>query len=342
MPGPQAQGSRPDQLVSGQRLQLPGETGVVVADAVVPRSTGVDLYVTDEATSGEVRKVSLTSAQAERVRVVIEDGAAPPEVVLAGLWNEWMLGAVRSARSTVLASTMLKPYPHQMDAVYGHMLTQPLLRFLLADEPGTGKTIMSGLWLREAQRLGLAKRALIVCPAHLVIKWRADFKRFFGQDLREVTAETIRQRALAGSDDDLWIVSLNLAAINKPLRDALHPDEAGWDAIIFDEAHRMTPTAETFHRVGKELSASVPHAVFLTATPHRGDEWYFRELLHLVDPDVFPTSSEPDSGLPKRRRSDQQESQEHHSADSGAVALLAAYEGGAGRLRHQEPPVQRA
>ena len=85
--------------------------------------------------------------------------------------------------------------------------------------------------------------------------------------------------------------------MNKPVRDALHPDEAGWDAIIFDEAHRMTPTAETFHRVGKELSASVPHAVFLTATPHRGDEWYFRELLHLVDPDVFPTSSEPDSGL---------------------------------------------
>ena len=296
-----------DAFASGQRLQLPGELGVVVADAVVPRSNGVDLYVTDDATSGEIRKVSLTAVQAERVRVVTEDGAAPPEVVLAGLWNEWMLGAVRSARSTVLASTVLKPYPHQMDAVYGHMLPQPLLRFLLADEPGTGKTIMSGLWLREAQRLGLVKRALVVCPAHLVIKWRADFERFFGQRLREVTAETIRQRALAGSDEDLWIVSLNLASMNKPLRDALHPDEAGWDAIIFDEAHRMTPTAETFHRVGKELSASVPHAVFLTATPHRGDEWYFRELLHLVDPDVFPTSSEPDSGLPKRRRSDQQE-----------------------------------
>ena len=299
--------SRVDQLVSGQRCQLPGEAGVVVINVVAPTSDGVDLYVSDEASPGKIRLVPLTSAQVEKVNVIEEDGAASPEVVLAGLWNEWMLGAVRSARSTVLASTMLKPYPHQMDAVYGHMLTQPLLRFLLADEPGTGKTIMSGLWLREAQRLGLAKRALIVCPAHLVIKWKADFRRFFGQDLREVTAETIRQRALAGSDDDLWIVSLNLAAMNKPLRDALHPDESGWDAIIFDEAHRMTPTAETFHRVGKALSASVPHAVFLTATPHRGDEWYFRELLHLVDPDVFPTSSEPGSGLPKRRRSDQQE-----------------------------------
>ena len=307
MPSTQEHWSRVDQLVSGQRCQLPGEAGVVVINVVASTSDGVDLYVSDEASPGKIRLVPLTSAQVERVKVIKEDGAAPPEVVLAGLWNEWMLGAVRSARSTVLASTTLKPYPHQMDAVYGHMLTQPLLRFLLADEPGTGKTIMSGLWLREAQRLGLAKRALVVCPAHLVIKWKADFRRFFGQDLREVTAETIRQRALSSSDDDLWIVSLNLAAMNKPLRDALHPDKAGWDAIIFDEAHRMTPTAETFHRVGKELSARVPHAVFLTATPHRGDEWYFRELLHLVDPDVFPTSSEPGSGLPKRRRSDQQE-----------------------------------
>ena len=266
--------------------------------------------------------MSLTLAQVERVKVVTEDGSAQPEVVLAGLWNEWMLGAVRSARSTVLASTMLKPYPHQMDAVYGHMLTQPLLRFLLADEPGTGKTIMSGLWLREAQRLGLVKRALVVCPAHLVIKWKADFERFFGQKLREITAETIRQRALAGSDDDLWIVSLNLAAMNKPLRDALHPNEAGWEAIIFDEAHRMTPTAETFHRVGKELSGSVPHALFLTATPHRGDEWYFRELLHLVDPDVFPTSGDPDSGLPKLRRSDKQESKRSIPLTPGPLHFL--------------------
>ena len=322
MAGTQVRESGPERLASGQRLQLPGENGVVVADAVVPRSNGVDLYVTDDAASGEVRKVSLTSAQVERVKVVTEDGAAEPEVVLAGLWNEWMLGAVRSARSTVLASTMLKPYPHQMDAVYGHMLTQPLLRFLLADEPGTGKTIMSGLWLREAQRLGLVKRALVVCPAHLVIKWKADFERFFGQKLREVTAETIRQRALAGSDDDLWIVSLNLAAMNKPLRDALHPNEAGWEAIIFDEAHRMTPTAETFHRVGKELSGSVPHALFLTATPHRGDEWYFRELLHLVDPGVFPTSGDPDSGLPKLRRSDKQESKRAIPLTPGPLHFL--------------------
>ena len=249
-----------------------------------------------------LRKVSLTLEQARQVKVVSEDGGAATEAVIAGLWTEWMLNAVRSANSTVLASTPLRPLPHQMAAVYGQMITQPLLRFLLADEPGTGKTIMAGLWLREAQRKGLVKRALVVCPAHLVIKWKADFERFFGGGLREVTAETIRERALSVPGMHLRVVSLNLAAVNPAVREALHPDNAGWDAIIFDEAHRMTPTAETFHRVGKELSANVPHALFLTATPHRGDEWYFRELLHLVDPDVFPSSSEPDSGLPRRPR----------------------------------------
>ena len=301
----QAQDAASVALASGQRLRLPGESGVVIADLVNLRSDGgADLYVKDDEATDSLRKVSLTSEQARSVRVLSEDGAAAPQTVIAGLWTEWMLGAVRSASSTVLASTPLRPLPHQMAAVYGQMINQPLLRFLLADEPGTGKTIMSGLWLREAQRKGLVKRALVVCPAHLVIKWRADFERFFGGGLREVTAETIRQRALSVPGEDLWVVSLNLAAMNPAVREALHPDKAGWDAIIFDEAHRMTPTAETFHRVGMELSAKVPHAVFLTATPHRGDEWYFRELLHLVDPDVFPTSREPDSGLPKRPRSD--------------------------------------
>lgn len=284
----------------GQRLLLPGKAGIVKVRTVEQCDEGIDLYVANQR-SGKIDEVRLTFEEIKEVRVIMEDGAAKPEVVLAGLWNEWMLGAMRSAQSTVLASTPLKPYPHQMDAVYNHMLTQPLLRFLLADEPGTGKTIMSGLWLREAQRLGLVRRALVVCPAHLVIKWKADFERFFGQTLREITAETIRQRALSGSEHDFWVVSLNLASINASVLRALHPDEAGWEAIIFDEAHRMTPTAGTFYKVGKTLSANVPHAVFLTATPHRGDEWYFRELLHLVDPDVFPTNLEEGNQPPKAR-----------------------------------------
>ncbi|MFZ1164876.1 SNF2-related protein [Mycobacterium sp.] len=70
------------------------------------------------------------------------------------------------------------------------MLPQPQLRFLLADEPGTGKTIMAGLYIREMQRLGLLRRAIIVCPANLATKWVDDFARVLGGDLKHMTSET--------------------------------------------------------------------------------------------------------------------------------------------------------
>ncbi len=295
--GPQVSG-----IERGQRVRLPGATGIETVEAAIPRpGVGLDLFLVDASNPGGYRKESFTNQDAERIEVISEDGGADPDRVIAGLWAEWMMESARSARSTVLASVPLRPFPHQLDAVYGRMLSQPLLRFLLADEPGTGKTIMSGLWLRESQRLGRVKRCLVVCPAHLVIKWQADFERFFGGGLREVRAQTVHERALSGSDDDTWVVSLSLAAMNPAVRDALRPENMGWDAVIFDEAHRMTPTAETFYRVGRELSAGVPNALFLTATPHRGDEWLFRELLHLVDSDVFPTGSRPVGAGPGQR-----------------------------------------
>ena len=289
------------ETLRGQRVRLPGESAMALVDECIQRGDSLELFVTEVADTqddGSFRKVSLTQEQLAVLKIVAADGGAAPEAVLAGLWTEWMLDAARAAASTVLVSTRLRPYPHQMDAVYGRMLPQPLLRFLLADEPGTGKTMMSGLWMREAQRLGLVKRALVVCPAHLVGKWQADFERFLGGGLREVTAETVRWDGLATAQADTWVVSLHLVAANPQVREALHPDRAGWDAVIFDEAHRMTPTAETFHRVGRELSADVPHALFLTATPHRGDERYFRELLHLVDPTIYPSTADGSAPSP--------------------------------------------
>ena len=289
-----ASGSSDAPPRDGDFVQLPGKQQILVVDAVSDDSAGgLTLYLEDPDTPGTLRKETLSADQLRALRVVRPDGTAPPPALLAGLWGEWILNAARTAASSALASAPLDPYPHQMSAVYGRMLPQPQLRFLLADEPGTGKTIMSGLWLRETQRLGTVKRALVVCPAHLVHKWIEDFDRFFGGGLREVTAETVRQQGLSVPGLDTWVVSLNLAAANPSVLEALHPDTAGWDAVIFDEAHRMTPTAATFHRVGQQL-ATVPNAVLLTATPHRGDEWFFSELMHLVDPDIFPTSPRPD------------------------------------------------
>ena len=272
----------------GQRVRIPHRSdlpGHVLIEMANQVDDGWLLFV--EQAKGSFAKVELTAAQAQACEVLTEDGAGNSAALLAGLWTAWMRAAGSGARSAVLASTPLRPYAHQMNAVYGAMLPQPRLRFLLADEPGTGKTIMAGLYLREMQRLGFVRRALIVVPAHLVTKWQADFERFFGGGLRAITAQTIREHGLE-SDHDLWIVSLDLLSVNGLVQDAVHPDRMGWDAVVFDEAHRLTPTAAGYYQAGQMLALNTPRALLMTATPHRGKEWLFRALLHLVDPEVYP------------------------------------------------------
>jgi superfamily II DNA or RNA helicase len=272
----------------GQRVRVPHRPdlpGHVLIEMANPVGAGWVLFV--EQAGGTFAKVELTAAQAQACEVLTEDGAGDSAALLAGLWTAWMRSAGSGARSAALASTPLRPYAHQLNAVYGAMLPQPRLRFLLADEPGTGKTIMAGLYLREMQRLGFVRRALIVVPAHLVTKWQADFERFFGGGLRAITAQTVREHGLE-SDHDLWIVSLDLLSVNGLVQDAVHPDRMGWDAVVFDEAHRLTPTAVGYYQAGQMLALNTPRALLMTATPHRGKEWLFRALLHLVDPEVYP------------------------------------------------------
>lgn len=231
-------------------------------------------------------EVNLCAGDTETVRPLVSDGRGNSARVLAAMWTQWMAAAAANAETSAMAAMPLKPYAHQTTAVYGAMLPQPLLRFLLADEPGTGKTIMAGLYIREMQRLDLVRRALIVCPANLATKWVDDFSRLLGGGLRQITAATIREDAL--NSNNLWVVSLELAAVNPAVQDALRPDKAGWDLVVFDEAHRLTPTAAGFHQVGRLLATNTPRALLMTATPHRGKEWLFRHLLHLVDPDIYP------------------------------------------------------
>ncbi len=289
------------EFTKGQKVRLPGEAGFVTVQGAIPGSPGEwQLFVRDGENSTSIREVHLSPDAAMAVEAVVEDGAADSSQLLAALWSEWMASATTSAKSAALASSTLRPYPHQHQAVYGSMLPQPMLRFLLGDEPGTGKTIMGGLYAREAQRLGIINRALVVCPAHLVTKWQADFDRFLGGGLKRITADTVKEGALQ-LDHDFWVVSLELAAMNPSVLEAIHPDRAGWDFIIFDEAHRLTPTAESYHRVGRVLALNCKRVLMMTATPHRGNEWLFRSLMHLVDPEVFPAVQRADAEEPEHR-----------------------------------------
>jgi hypothetical protein len=273
------------RLEAGHRIRLPGAEGWATVTDVIETATGWRVYA-DTDDGGTVRR-DLTPEQTAGIEVISEDGSADSVCVLAGLWAEWMRAATSSASATALATAPLRPYAHQDNAVYGAMLPQPRLRFLLADEPGTGKTIMAGMYLREMQRLELVHRALVVSPAHLVTKWQADFERFFGGGLKRITSDTAKDGPLR-PDQDLWITSLDLAAVNPMVQEAIRPDRAGWDVVIVDEAHRLTPTAQGYYQVGRMLSYGCPRILLMTATPHRGNEWLFRSLLHLLDPAVFP------------------------------------------------------
>jgi superfamily II DNA or RNA helicase len=271
-----------------QRIHIPAKDlpdWVTVRIAIPNGDGGWRMFVA--ADGAQVHELTLTADEAEAVTVLEPDAGADSARVLAGMWTRWMAAASLNARTTLLASSPLRPYAHQANAVYGAMLPQPRLRFLLADEPGTGKTIMAGLFLREMQRLNLLRKALVVAPANLVSKWQEDFDRFFGGGLRRITADTVREHAL-DVDHDFWVVSLELAAVNGAVQEAIRPDRAGWDIVVFDEAHRLTPTAQTFHRVGRLVARGTPSALLMTATPHRGKEWLFRHLLHLVDPEIYP------------------------------------------------------
>ena len=210
----------------GQRVRIPGR-GLpewVTVSAAIPGEAGkTTLFV--EVSEGVHQPVEVSEVEAAAIGTLEQDGSADSARVLAGMWTRWMAAASANAETTVLASTTLRPYAHQSNAVYGAMLPQPRLRFLLADEPGTGKTIMAGLYLREMQKLGFVNRALVVCPAGLVTKWQTDFERFFGGELRRITNETIQQHGLA-APHDMWVVSLRTRC-HEPRRAGGHPPRQG-------------------------------------------------------------------------------------------------------------------
>src|SRR5256712_4799593 len=194
-------------------------------------------------------------------------------------------------------TSKVDPLPHQIEAVYGYILKLPRIRFLIADDPGAGKTIMAGLIIKELKLRNLAKRILIVVPGHLKDQWRRELKDRF-----EETFVTIDRGLMdAHYAENVWerenqiITSMDFVK-----RDDIIASLASvtFDLIIVDEAHKMSAyrygdkTVKTDrYRLGETLSKSAePHLLFLTATPHKGDPENFRLFLDLLEPGFFATA----------------------------------------------------
>ncbi|MFM9590387.1 helicase-related protein [Streptomyces scabiei] len=210
--------------------------------------------------------------------------AEAQRIALAGLFDPML----------AVATSDVQPLPHQISAVYGELLPRTPLRFLLADDPGAGKTIMAGLYIKELLLRDDVTRCLVVAPGGLVDQWQDELFFKFGLRFDLLTNQLIdaRHHLNVFEAHPLLIARMDQLSRNEHLKAQLQESE--WDLIVVDEAHRMG--AHYFggkvektgrFQLGEMLGEITRHLLLMTATPHSGKEEDFQLFLTLLDRDRF-------------------------------------------------------
>jgi len=286
----------------GQRITLPGHFVQPVTLETVRRigssyecrvrladGTPDEAIITaDEAAAilGKGLESSLRArpADAERIRLMVESA----RIRLAYAHD----------RQFAVSLSGIRTLPHQIEAVYLKMLPQPRLRFLLADDPGAGKTIMAGLLLKEMKLREAIERILVLCPAPLTIQWQDELLRWFGESFDIIFSAVDQQQLVNPWQRGTQIISSIDYAKQEDVRDRVFQQR--WDMIIIDEAHKCSAYTKRSSNRGDEaektkryqlaerLTADADHVLLLTATPHHGDDDRFAHFIRLIDPDLFP------------------------------------------------------
>ena len=193
-------------------------------------------------------------------------------------------------------TSLVEPLPHQITAVYEAMLPRQPLRYLLADDPGSGKTIMAGLLMKELIARGDLERCLVVCPGSLAEQWQDELERRFQLSFAVYTSEALQAARPDNwfEKNDLVIARLDMLSRNEEVQELLQAPDCRWDLVVCDEAHKMSATYfgrkvkyTKRYRLGQLLGRLTRHFLLMTATPHNGKEDDFQLFMALLDGDRF-------------------------------------------------------
>ncbi len=251
------------------------------------------------------------------------DFTASPDVVRALAEGERLSFGHMFNPAFATEISQIDPLPHQRIAVYEHMLKQFPLRFLLADDAGAGKTIMSGLYVREMKARRLIKRILIVPPAGLIGNWQRELATLFSLQFKIVTGADARNtNPFIGEGSDCLIVSVDTLTGARMFSRLREPGVVPYDLVIFDEAHKLSvdrgndlrvrkteryKLAEAIAGVGGvdeawRLPWAAHHILLLTATPHQGKDYPYYALWRLLEPKALSTPEAFDEYPADRRQ----------------------------------------
>jgi len=289
-------------LPIGKLISLPGHFDVpVTLEAARPLGKGYECRV--RLPDGTLDEAVITSEEA----AALAGASEPVESKAATVNAEQLRLLVESARIRLAYShdkhfavslSGIRTLPHQIEAVYMKMLPQPRLRFLLADDPGAGKTIMAGLLIKEMKLREAVERILILCPSPLTIQWQDEMLRWFGESF-DIIFSAVDQQQLTNpwQRSSQVIASLDYAK-QEEVRERVWQQH--WDLVIIDEAHKCSAYTKRSstrgdeaektkrYQLAEKLAADADHVLLLTATPHHGDDDRFAHFVRLLDPDLFP------------------------------------------------------